>query len=654
MFGPQHGPGDTRPPNASPDTRDELRNRRIADKPGRVLRNQRRMQSEQASPKQASSRQAMSKKAKSIRGRRQRELRVAPGRPNNRIKIVLGALLLMLVVATIKLSFIQGWDSSTFAARAENQYSRTDALPAQRGTITDRNGTELAFTIEGRAIAARPSLFVDDNQRRRVINVLVNALGATVNAEELMASLVSGKSYVYLARGLMPDQSAAIMTQIGAILGKDNANAVVTERQDLRQYPDGGLARSVVGDTSTWNGHGSMGIESKFDSLLAGTDGSRTVDVYGGGVIPGSARDEVVAANGSDLQLTLDFDLQYTVGQTLKKYVDQVGAKRGMAVVEDVKTGQVYAINTYQPGATAAEALSNIAVTSPFEPGSVNKVVTFAAALDAGLITPTTSLKVDDSVQLGGRTIHDAWSHGEIEMTATGILAKSSNVGTLHIANEVGPDAYAAELKKFGLGTKTGIELGGESAGELMDESQWSTTTFANLPIGQGLSMTLVQLASMYQAIGNNGVRLAPTLVVGTDINGHHTASAPQPGTTVMTASTAQTLLGMLRGTVQDGDIGHKGTAAGAQINGYQVAGKTGTAQQVVNGKYSNTAYTSTFAGLVPADNPRFVIAIMLDAPQNGKNSVPLFHDIAAYAMRAFDVAPSATPAPIYDLYLNY
>ena len=238
-------------------------------------------------------------------------------------------------------------------------------------------------------------------------------------------------------------------------------------------------------------------------------------------------------------------------------------------------------------------------------------------------------------------------------MTATGILAKSSNVGTLQIANQIGKEAFAAELKKFGLGQKTGIELGGESPGVVLDVNQWSSTTFANLPIGQGLSMTLVQLASMYQTIGNGGVRLPPTLVVGTGTDGKITPSVPGTATTVMTPSTAQTLLGMLRGTVQDGDIGHRGTATGAQINGFQVAGKTGTAQQIVDGKYSDTAYTSTFAGLVPADNPRFVIAIMLDAPQGG-NAVPLFHNIAAYAMRAFDVPPSKEAAPVYDLYLNY
>lgn len=611
--------------------------------------------------------------AASIRGRRQRKQRLAPGNPHNRIKIVLIVLMVMLAGAAIKLTFIQGWNSAAYAAKAEDQRTRNVSLVADRGAILDRNGTQLAFSVQGRQLAVRPALFTGnqklglsaDGQKQKVADILVAALGTAVNRTDLLAGLDSEKTYVYLVRGVMPEQSDAIMAQITAVLdpkvkfsdSMTQLDAVVTERQDLREYPDGALARSVVGATSTWDGnHGTMGIEAKFDALLAGTSGSRVVDVYGGGVIPGSSRDEVAAVNGADLTLTLDSDLQFTVSQMLQSYVDQHSAKRGMAIVEDVKTGQIYAISDYTAGQDPSTVVSNMTVNIPFEPGSVNKIVTMAAALEAGITTPTTVYPIDGSIAMGGRTVHDAWPHGTIEMTTTGILAKSSNVGTLTIAQKVGPDLFATELQKFGLGQKTGIELPGESAGQLMDKSQWSATTFANLPIGQGLGVTLVQMAAMYQAIGNKGVRLPPTLVAGTTTGGAFTASSVGAGTPVMSPSTADTLLGMLRGTTQSGDIGHKGTAPGAAINGYQVAGKTGTAQQIdPHCKcYSDSMYNSTFAGLVPADNPRFVIAIMLDAPQGGTNAVPLFHDIAAYSMRSFDVPPSSGPAPIYDLYVNY
>ena len=368
---------------------------------------------------------------RSVRGRRMRVLRLAPGRPDRRIKIALTALVLMLLAAVIRLSFIQGFEADKYADRAVDQRTRTVQLDAQRGSILDRNGAALAFTIEGRAIAARPLLLTDPAQQKQVVDIISAQLGTAVDPVKMLDDLVNPvNEYVYLARGLMPDQADAIMNQIAPIIG-DDVDAVVTEEQPLRQYPDAALAESVVGKTSAWDGNGLSGVESRFNSVLAGTEGSRTVDVYGGGVIPGSARDVVDPVNGADVSLTLDFDLQYAVNQMLSSYVDKVGAKRGMALVEDVKTGQIYAIGTYQPGATAVDLQSNMAVTSPFEPGSVNKVVTFAAALDAGIITPTTQLTVDGQIEMGGRTIHDAWGHGPIDMTATGILAKSSNVGTL-------------------------------------------------------------------------------------------------------------------------------------------------------------------------------------------------------------------------------
>ncbi len=564
-------------------------------------------------------------------------------------------MLLMLVAATVRLTFIQGWDATSYADKSANQRLRDNKpIPAQRGAINDRTGTAVAFSVEGRKIGARPNLLKGDVQRQQIIDVLVAELGDRVSATTLREQLTSVEKFVYLVSNLMPAEADAVMAKITKIIGKDNLDAVVADSQPVRVYPDGGLSASVVGQTSEWAGAGTMGIESRFNSLLAGVAGVRTYDVYGGGIIPGTVRNEKPVQNGSDLTLTLDSDLQFSVTQMVQQYVDQVGAKRGMALVEDVATGQIYAISTYQRG--GAERLANIAVSAPFEPGSVNKVVTFAAALESGLITPDSTFQVADSVQMGGRTIHDAWRHPTVEMTATGILAKSSNVGTLQIAQKLGADAFAAELKRFGLGSPTGIELAGESSGSVPAQDLWSATTFANLPIGQGLSMTLVQLASMYQAIGNGGVRLPPTLVMGTSTDGTYTASPAGTGTEVMSRATADTLRDMLRATTQDGDIAHRGTASKAAITGYQVAGKTGTAQQVdpVTKSYSSSLYTSTFAGLVPADNPRFVIAIMLDAPQNGKNAVPLFHDIAAYAMRAFDVPPSPQAAPIYDLYLNY
>ncbi len=567
-------------------------------------------------------------------------------------------VLLLLGGATVRLVMIQTVDAAAYSATAAAQRDRTVVLPASRGTIYDRNGTPLAFTVQGRAIAAWPALFTSDTERHAVADILGEALAPDVTAAGVFKKLVDATSaYVYLARGVLPAQADAIMDRVRNVVTGDRLPIDIT-RQDLRQYPEGRVTQSLLGATG-WDGHGTGGIEIKFDTLLSGTDGSRTVDVDGrGNPIPGTQRAQVSPIDGGDVTLTIDADLQYTVQQMLVEAVRSTGSKGGSALVMGVGDAGIYAMASYYEGKKPAE-VGNMAVTSPFEPGSVAKVVTFGAALDQGLITPTTHYAVPGKIAMGGHIIHDAWPHSRVGMTATGILAKSSNVGTLMIAQQVGQDAFAAELVKYGLGQKSGIQLPADSAGVVPPQSQWSSTTFANLPIGQGLSMTLVQMASMYQGIANGGLRIPPTVVAATTENGKTTPVARRPPIRQLSEPSARTLLDMLRGTVQGGDLMHDGTAPAAAINGYQVAGKTGTAQQVdpACGCYSETKVNATFAGIVPADHPAFVIAVMLDAPrggaEGGQSAAPLFHDIAAYSMRAFDVPPSSAKPPVYDLYTN-
>jgi cell division protein FtsI (penicillin-binding protein 3) len=576
-----------------------------------------------------------------------------------RSRLALIVLLSMLMLAGGKLVMIQAIDTSDYAAKSEAQRTRTISLLAQRGSISDRNGTALAFTVEGRAIAARPALFTDDAQRQAVAAILVSDVGNGLTSDEIISKLTSGKTYVYLARNLMPAQADAVMEKISELFDKDHLDAVVTERQDLRQYPDGFASAALVGGTD-YDGNGLSGVEAKYDTKLSGNDGERVVDVDARHlIIPGSSRDEVPATNGLDIDLTIDSDLQFTALHMLTKAVDNSRANSGCVVVMQVADAQVAAMACYEPGKTPKET-GNRAVTDAIEPGSVNKVVTFAAALEKGLITPTTVMNVDGSIPVGDVTVSDAWAHGPIDMTATGILAKSSNVGTLMIAQKVGQDAFIDMAKKFGQGVKTGIQLPAETPGVFPAQSSWSVSTFGNLPIGQGVSISLLQLAGMYQAIANGGVRIAPTIIASTGVNGEMTPNPPGAATQVMSPTNARTLLDMLRGTMQDGDTNHRGTAPQGAITGYQVAGKTGTAQKVDEaiGDYSQTEITSTFAGVVPADNPKYSVAIMMDDPKGDSpagttSCAPLFHDIAAYAMRAADVPPSATEAPVYDLYVS-
>ena len=622
-------------------------------------------------------RPARKKQAASRRGRRTARDRVTRVNTRLRTRVALGIVLVLLAVALGKLVTIQTVDASALTAAGLDQTQRTYPIYGQRGSIDDRNGAPLAFSVAGKQIAARPANFQNDAQRAAVADVLVAALGSAVDRAKLLGQLESKQKYVYLARDVMPEQSAAIMAKIALVMkiGKPAhteagiklqtrlMNAVVTEDQPIRTDSDGTLATSVVG-TTIWDGRkrttsGESGLEAKFDSVLKSTDGSRTLRVDSSGLaIPGSVTDLQPAADGTSLKLTLDQDMQYSVAKYLAAQVTASQAKGGCAVVKGISDGQIYAITCDYPRAGGART-ANRAISTPFEPGSVNKVVTFAAALDRGLIKPDSVLNVPGQISMGGREIHDAWSHSPVNMTATGILAVSSNVGTLMIAQKVGPTAFAQELAKYGLGRKTGIELPNESAGSYPAQSQWSATSFANLPIGQGVSMTLLQLVDMYQAIGNKGVMVSPTIIAGTTKNGVYTPSKPTATRTVMKPTTATTLLDMLRGTVQAGGWGQHGTAPKAAITGYQVAGKTGTAQQInpVTHAYSQSITTATFAGIVPADKPKFAIAIMIDAPVNGSeggdSAAPLFHEIASYVLRAADVPPSATAAPIYNLYVQ-
>jgi cell division protein FtsI (penicillin-binding protein 3) len=357
-------------------------------------------------------------------------------------------------------------------------------------------------------------------------------------------------------------------------------------------------------------------------------------------VIPGSTRFERAAVQGSSLQLTIDSDLQFTVQTALSDYVASTGAKAtSSAVVLDARTGEVRALatgETFDPrnlAGAAADQLGNPAVSSPFEPGSVNKIVTMAAALEYGVSKPDDVLAVPGSIKVADRTVNDAWKHGTENYTLTGVLAKSSNVGTIMTAQKVGEERFADMLARFGLGQRTDVGLPGESAGRVPARATWSGSTFGNLPIGQGLSMTVLQMAGMYQAVANNGLRIPPRIIASTTgPDGVRTVPPPAAGVQVVSPETAAKLRTMLVAVTQKAPK-QNGTGPQAAVPGYEVAGKTGTAQQVDPrcGCYSASTYWITFAGMLPAQDPRYVIGIMLDAPQGGTSAAPLFHDIASY-----------------------
>lgn len=587
------------------------------------------------------------------------------------------AILAVLIIAAAQLFMLQVPRAAGLRAEAASQLKVTDITPAIRGSVVDRNNDKLAFTIEARALTFQPTRVrkqlteawqkaqaagssasddVPDPDKRldEIAKEVAARLNNSPDAKTVLKKLKSNETFVYLARAVDPAIANAIT---------DKFPEVGSERQDLRQYPGGSLAANIVGGID-WDGHGLLGLEDSLDAVLAGTDGSVTYDRGSDGVvIPGSYRNRHDAVDGSTVQLTLDDDIQFHVQQQVQMAKDASGAKNVSAVVLDAKTGEVLAMSndsTFDPsqdiGRQVDRQMGNLPVSSPFEPGSVNKIVTAAAAIEYGLTNPDEVLQVPGSIHMGGVTVRDAWNHGVMPYTTTGVFGKSSNVGTLMLAQRVGPERFYEMLRKFGLGQRTNVGLPGESSGLLPPIDQWSGSSFSNLPIGQGLSMTLLQMTAMYQTVANDGVRIPPRIIKSTIApDGSVTEEERPEGVRVISPETARTLRSMFRSVVQRDPMGvQQGTGPQAAVEGYQIAGKTGTAQQInpACGCYYDDVYWITFAGLAPADDPRYVIGIMMDAPHRaadgspGSSAAPLFHEIASWLLQRHNVPLSADPGP--------
>ncbi|WP_067973937.1 peptidoglycan D,D-transpeptidase FtsI family protein [Mycolicibacter icosiumassiliensis] len=578
-------------------------------------------------------------------------------------------IFLVLALSAAQLFYLQVPRASGLRAEAAGQLKVTDVQQAMRGDIIDRTGDKLAFTIEARALSFQPVKIgkqladakkkdpsAPDPQLRlqQIAKEISTRLGNKPDSAALLKKLRSNETFVYLARAVDPAVAEVIT---------EKCPEVGSERQDLRQYPGGSLAANIIGGID-WDGHGLLGLEDSMDAVLAGTDGSVTYDRGSDGVvIPGSYRNRHKAVNGTTIQLTLDDDIQFYVQQQVQQAKNVTGAHDVTAVVLDAKSGEVLAMagdNTFDPsqdvGRQEDRQLGNLAVSSPFEPGSVNKIITASSVIEYGLSNPDEVLQVPGSINIADVTVSDAWVHGVAPYTTTGVFGKSSNVGTLMLAQRVGPERWFDMAEKFGLGQRTGVALPGESAGLVPPVDQWSGSSFANLPIGQGLSMTLLQMTGMYQAIANDGLRVPPRIIKATIAADGSRTEEPRPeGVRVVSEQTARTVRNMLRSVVQRDPTGvQQGTGWQAAVDGYQIAGKTGTAQQInpACGCYYDDVYWITFAGMAPADNPRYVIGLMMNNPHRaadgspGTSAAPLFHNIAGWLLQRHNVPLSPDPGP--------
>ncbi|MDX6199160.1 MAG: hypothetical protein QOJ79_2311 [Actinomycetota bacterium] len=580
------------------------------------------------------------------------------GQPGLRLRGGFALVLVVLVALACRLVWLQGLQSTAYAADATSQRLRTTTLVAPRGEITDRSGQPLAQSVEARAVYGEPRIIAAADcpphaDKPCTPETIGAALAPVLQlpAAELTAKLSRKSAFVYLARGLDPAVGVKVR-ELGLV-----GVGVMYESQ--RTHPAGDLAVSVTGFTDR-DGRGLAGVESGMQKVLAGKDGKTTAEVdKAGRIIPTGTTTSVEPVPGRAVQLTIDRDLQWYTQQMLAAKVAEVHAENGSAVVMDVRTGEILALATaptFNPDNKAVkpprDALRNVAVGDVYEPGSVNKVITAAAALEAGIVTPETPITVPPTLRVGHHTVHDAEQHGVEHLTFAGVLAKSSNIGTVMVAQKVGSQGLYDAMKRFGYGEKSGLGLPGESRGRLPKPEDWSGTSIATIPIGQGVSVNVMQVASVYATVANGGVRVTPTVIKAVaDDTGRLVPAAKPTSRRVISPEVSATLRTMLEAVVSA-----EGTAPLAAVPGYRIAGKTGTAQRVVNGRYAPGNYTSSFIGFAPADAPRLVTAVVLQGTGHGNvyyggaTAGPVFKQIMSFALGGLKIPPTGTTAPVVKL----
>jgi cell division protein FtsI (penicillin-binding protein 3) len=546
-----------------------------------------------------------------------------------RIGLIFGLFFLLLVLAAGRTMYLGTLHSGTLRKAARTQQLTDEMVPAQRGTITDRNDIDLAVSEPAQDISATPYLVKNPLDSSQRLAPLLEQTQATV-----LKDLSEHSGFVYLARALPAKQAEAVMAlKIPGIAGTPVMRRV---------YPRGTLAAQVLGIVGT-EGKGLTGLEYSHNSLLHGRAGERRVvsDALGQPVSIDNVHPEVA---GASLSLTLDANIQRRTENVLDAVGKVFAPKDATAIVMDPRTGAILALanwpqlNANDPAAAPEGALENRAVGFDYEPGSTFKAVTVSGALQRGLITPNTPFNIPDQIQVADRTIHDDTEHAEETLTTSQILAQSSNVGAIKIGGLEGPSSFNEWVHRFGFGAPTGVDLPGEEQGRTLPLKEYSGSSMGNLPIGQGELVTPMQMATAYSAIANGGILRSPHIVGAVD-------GRPQPepaGQRVISPTTAAEVRKMLEGVLAPG-----GTASEVSIPGYQLAGKTGTASKIdkETGEYSKSAYVASFIGFAPATDPKLLCAVVVDEPQSGSIfggtvAAPAFGQIMSFALPYLRIPP--------------
>jgi cell division protein FtsI (penicillin-binding protein 3) len=546
-----------------------------------------------------------------------------------RVGYLFACFFFLLLAAGARALYLGGPHSGALRRAAQTQQLTNEVVPAERGTITDRNGVTLAISEPAEQITADPYQIRDPLYAAQRIAPLLGRPQADV------LSLLSERTgFVYLAHALPYSAAHKLLKlRIPGVQG----TAVMR-----RVYPRGSLAGQVLGLVGT-EGKGLAGLEYGEDKLLRGHAGRRRVvsDAIGQPV----SIAETPQRPGASLSLTLDANIQQRAEDELAAVGRVFGPKDATAIVMDPRTGAILAmadwpqVNPNDPGEISQAALENRAVSFDYEPGSTFKSVVVSGALQDRLITPDTGFEIPDQIQIADRTIHDDTEHPGESLTTAQILAQSSNVGAIKIGLLEGATRFNGWVHRFGFGARTGVDLPGEESGATLPLDRYSGSSMGNLPIGQGELVTPIQIATAYAAIANGGI-LRPSHVIRS-IDGRRTA--PASGRRVISPATASELRSMLKGV-----LGPDGTASQVSVPGYELAGKTGTASKIdpSTGEYSKTAYVASFVGFAPASDPKLLCAVIVDEPQSGSIyggavAAPAFGQIMEFALPYLNISPN-------------
>ena len=577
----------------------------------------------------------------------------------DRIRKIVAIAIVIFLLFGLRLIEIQAIRANGYVEKVDVELGKTATLLAPRGNIYDINGIELARSISAINIAVDQTVV---NDPAAAANIVAPILGMTPT--QLLPNITGDRRYVLIAKDVTPAKWNEVYEGIekynsNLLKSKDGISkrigGFVPERSYIRDYPSGLLTASLVGIIND-QGVGASGIESSLNNLLAGTNGKYAYANGRGKIIPGSERVSVEAKAGTSIRLTIDRDIQWVAQNAINQAVASARAQSGTVIVMDPKTGAILAqasAPTFDPNNSSSitlDKLRNPAVQDVYEPGSTGKVITVAAAMEEGLITPESVFTIPYKMKVADEYFHDHEKHPTQRLTTTGLLAVSSNTGSIQIGQKLGKDRLYEYLRKFGMGQSTNSKLPGESAGSLLQVKDWSGTSLPTFAFGQGYSLTAMQTTSVFATIANNGVRVSPSILAGVvDESGKYTQAKENASVRVLSEQTSQNMRAMMESVVSK-----NGTAPTAAIPGYRIAGKTGTANRynTLCGCYSG--YTASFVGFAPADAPEFVVSVTIQDPKGmhwgGVLAGPVFKKVMSFVLQSKRVQPTNTEKTIFNL----